>query len=103
MRYHLLASLKILGEKVDPTQIFEKDHREDEPGSPRIIKTPSKSPREKPRDKEIPDGAWKGDQVTPKQLAVLDKGKVEYWDGITKGEASELIDELFKERKGLYG
>ena len=65
---------------------------EDDPEAQRVLR----SPRGAPEPQNIPEGPWKRDQATPKQLAVLDKGKVEYWDGITKGEASELISNLFK-------
>jgi len=46
----------------------------------------------------IPDGAWKGEPASQKQIDTLQKGKIEIWDGITKGEASKLIEDLFKGR-----
>jgi len=51
------------------------------------------------QDRSIPDGAWKDEPASQKQIATLQKGNVELWDGITKGEASKLIDELFKRNK----
>lgn len=47
----------------------------------------------------IPDGVWKEDPITKKQIAILVQGKVDIWDGITKGEASKMIEDLFNRRK----
>ncbi|GAH80843.1 unnamed protein product, partial [marine sediment metagenome] len=42
--------------------------------------------------------AWEEDPASPKQIATLEKAKVDIWDGITKGEANQLIKGLFKRR-----
>lgn len=46
---------------------------------------------------EIPPGPWRDEPATNKQLAILDKHDVEYQEPITKGRASDLIDQVFSE------
>lgn len=87
LRDHLLA----IRERVDQALgILTSDRG---PGAP--------SPRETRPD--IPPGAWEGDPATPKQIAILEKGKVDIWDGISKGEASKLIKDLFNRRAQAGG
>jgi len=51
------------------------------------------------KGKIIPDGVWKGEPASDRQLAVLDKSGIGYKPGLSKGEASQLIDELFRKRR----
>jgi len=42
---------------------------------------------------------WKTNSASQKQLDLMDKHGIEYWDEITKGEASDLIDAYFKRKR----
>lgn len=82
LREHLLAirertgqALRILNRDLGPGAHPSRDNRPD-----------------------IPPGAWEDDPASPKQIDTLVKAKVDIWDGITKGEASKLIEDLFKRR-----
>ena len=50
------------------------------------------------RSEPIPEGAWKDHPASEKQLSVLEKFKVQHSDGITKGEAADIIKDLFSRR-----
>lgn len=102
LRDHLLAikervdqGLRILNrdDPRGPSSRTEGHPGKKSPGGPSRPSARSVGP---PGTKDIPEGAWMDDPATPKQLMTLEKAKVEYWDGITKGEASELIANLFK-------
>lgn len=80
LRDHLLA----IRERTD--QVLRILSRDSGPG-------PSRESRP-----DIPPGAWEEDPASPKQIATLEKAKVDIWDGITKGEANQLIKGLFKRR-----
>jgi len=51
------------------------------------------------KGKIIPDGVWKDDLASQRQINTLQKANIEIWDGITKGEASKLIEDLFRRNK----
>ena len=50
------------------------------------------------RSEGIPEGAWRTHPASEKQIATLEKFKVNYRDGITKGEAADIIQDLFARR-----
>ncbi len=50
------------------------------------------------QSEDIPNGAWRIHPASEKQIATLEKFKVQYRDDITKGEASDLLQELFARR-----
>jgi len=60
--------------------------------------TTTKSYGPDPED-PIPDGAWKDDPASQRQIDTLLKAKIDVWDQITKGEASKLIEDLFGRNK----
>lgn len=45
------------------------------------------------------DAAWKLEPATSKQLELLEKNHITIKPGVTKGEASTLIDALIKKRR----
>lgn len=51
------------------------------------------------RAEEIPDGAWKMHPASEKQIATLEKFKVQFNPAtLTKGEAADIIKDLFARR-----
>lgn len=42
---------------------------------------------------------WRSEPASPKQIDFLDKNKIPYNVSITKGEASDKIDNYFKEQR----
>lgn len=53
---------------------------------------------DQPSNNTAPVSTWKNDPASDRQLAVMDKAKVQYPPGVTKGEADFIIKGLF-ERK----
>lgn len=101
LKDHLLAIrervdqvLRILNEPGEsPVQDGDQPGERQSPGASK-----GRTTRGPPGGKGIPQGAWMDEPASIKQLTTLERGKVQFWDGITKGEASNLIDELYKRR-----